>query len=366
MKRKLRVDREDIINAYRLFLGRNPENEKVIQEKFDRYYDLIELCRVFFTSKEFNSKECQHRLTSKATDEMSVINTFTLLLGRIPENDTEIYEKMKKYLNIYDLLNGMMKSAEVWNERNNSNKSNIQYITSDVTFNKMSKIIYLHIPKTAGSSFHQLSRKNLKGRASDSMPSNINYIKWIYSKMIGGHFLYSQYDDMTADRLFLSVVRSPVDRALSLFNYYKYLKDGFEERRIELGFNPTSLKMTIEKSKMKSEFVDNHQCLYLSGKRCFSAFQKVLKNDKFIVGSFDNIRDWIRYLGEKLGWESLSFPKINVAQNSTYMDDLKSDKKLVNMIRDGNKEDVKLYDFITNAGVFTNCGSNFNFDKFKL
>lgn len=361
------IDRSDVINAYRLLLGRIPENDMVIRDKLGMYHDTVDLCRDLLASDEFNSNENIVWLKLKPTNRESVMNACTLLLGRQPESENLVYKKIQAHDNVFDLLIGLTESDEYkLREEVKIKKNNVHYIVKDKVFNQTPKLIYLHIPKTAGSAFHKLASEYLHGQVSLSMPSNTTYKKWVHSRVVGGHFLYSHYDGMTADRLFLSVVRDPVDRALSLFNYYKHVNDGMEDERAELGFDPTSLKLTIEKSDIdfRGEFVDNYQCLYLSGERNFSAFQKVLEKDKFVVGTFDMLDKWHQFLSEHFGWESTEMPMVNASRKSTYLDELKSDSGLVDMIRELNSEDMKLYEFIKSAGVFTNCGSEFNFDKF--
>lgn len=344
---------EDVVSAYQLLLGREPENQLICEQMLNVHKDVLSLTKAILNSQEFNSKECIDRLILKQVNKKSVITAYTLLLGYLPENDEIINNKIGTYKNIHALINGI-----------NETKNNIKFIVKNRFFNQTPKLIYLHIPKTAGSSFHHLASKNFDGRVSLAMPSNIIYEKWIQSIMVGGHYFYSDYDGMTTDRLFLCVIRNPVDRAFSLFNYYKHAKDGMEDQRIKLGFNPASLRLTIENSNIRQDFVDNCQCLYLAGERNFGTFQKVINNDYFIIGTFDKLDDWLRYLGEKLRWKSVTMPKVNTAHDSTYMDKLKSDGKLVGLIRDLNNEDMKLYEFIKSKGIFTNCSSDFNFDKF--
>ena len=226
-------------------------------------------------------------------------------------------------------------------------------------------MIYLHIPKTAGKAFEQLAEKNYVNDCSLSTSGKFSWDAWKECTLVGGHFFYSRYDGMSGRRLFLSVIRDPVDRAISRFNFYKNDSAGVKFRKVR-GFDHDDLLKTIRRSTYREEFINNYQCRYLSGKRKFSAVQKAFKGDAFIVGHYEEMDKWLALVGERLGWSDLSLPKVNVATDPFYMNQYKEDKVLIDLLRKRNREDYRLFDFVKQHGVYESFGSDFDYAPFRV
>ena len=137
---------------------------------------------------------------------------YRIILLREPENDEIIKRKITSQKNIFNCINSLLNSEEY-------NKLKLNKYMASSEFNSEPKIIYLHIPKTAGKAFEKLAEKNYGNEACLSTTGEFDRIKWIKARLIGGHFFYSKYNGMVSQRLFISVVRDPVERALSRFNY---------------------------------------------------------------------------------------------------------------------------------------------------
>ena len=356
---KFMIDRDDVIDAYILFLGREVESEEVIQQKITDLKSVSRLVQVMINSDEFNSPAWVRRLESNAVTEKLVIQGYRLILGREPESREVIDTKVNNMKSQRHLVLAMVNSKEY--QRNNDFK---KFVASD-SFNSKAKVIYLHVPKTAGKAFEKLAEKNYVNDCSLSTSGKFSWDAWKECTLVGGHFFYSRYDGMSGRRVFLSVIRDPVDRAISRFNFYKN-DNGRVKYRKAMGFNHDDLLKTIRRSTFRVEFVNNYQCRYLSGKRKFSAVKNAFKSDAFIVGHYEEIDKWLALVGERLGWSDLSLPKVNVATDPFYMNRYKEDKALIKVLRERNREDYQLFDFVKQHGVYESFGSDFDYAPFRV
>lgn len=125
----------------------------------------------------------------------------------------------------------------------------------------MDKIVYLHIRKCAGSSFRSLAQKNYgnEGVCWDHRPNKkvSNYLD--SDILLGGHFSYidiaREYDNENV--LFISSIRHPLDRIISLFNYHVFSDSWVGKFE---GFDENSLSSTLNNCKEFSSLVYNNQC----------------------------------------------------------------------------------------------------------
>ena len=356
---KFMINRDDVIDAYMLILGREVESEEVIKQKIIDMKSVSKMVRVMIDSNEFKSPVCVRRLESSAVTEKLVIQGYRLILGREPENQEVIDTKVNNIKSQRRLVLAMAGSKE-YQQNNNFGK----FVASD-SFNSKAKVVYLHIPKTAGKAFEKLAEKNYANNCSLSTSGKFSWDAWKECTLVGGHFFYSRYDGMSGRRLFLSVIRDPVDRAISRFNFYKNDSAGVKFRKLR-GFVHDDLLKTIRRSTYREEFINNYQCRYLSGKRKFSAVQKAFKNDTFIVGHYEEMDKWLALVGERLGWSDLSLPKVNVAADPLYMNQYKEDKVLIDLLRKRNREDYRLFDFVKQHGVYESFGSDFDYAPFRV
>jgi hypothetical protein len=353
------IDRNDVIDAYILLFGRNVESEEAIQEKTIHMKDVSRMVQVMLDSSEFNSPECVKRLESNPVTETLVIQAYRLILGRKPENKKVTDQKVKNAKSQRHLLLTLVNSKE-YRQKNNLRK----FMASDI-FSSKPKVIYLHIPKTAGKAFEQVARKNYVNNCSLSTNGKFSPDAWKESTLIGGHFFYSWYERMSGKRLFLSVIRDPVDRAISRFNYYRNNRSRAEFRESR-NYDHDDFMKTIRNSPYDAEFVDNYQCRYLSGRMKFSAVEKAFKSNAFIVGRYEEMDKWLELLAERLGWLDITLPKINVAADPFYMNQYKEDKELIKLLRERNREDYRLFDFIKQHGVYESSGSDFDYTPFRV
>lgn len=243
-----------------------------------------------------------------------------------------------------------------------------------------SKLVFIHIPKCAGSSLsHALvshfgrDKSFLIGQDFPRNPIFFPRRGTADKAFISGHRAVDFYHQ-TQGFLFVAIVREPISRALSLYNYYTQPHNAVDdharnERHALLhkwrkkGMDANSLLRSIENSRQFRYEISNAQCRYLSednqnrwlatyrhyvAKKSSADFESALatiNSHKFVIGIQKNIH----LLAERLS-EILAIPVIKIGhQNSSkesYQDYFAQDKQSIELIKSLNASDEKLYHHI--------------------
>jgi hypothetical protein len=361
------VTKNEIEIAYQLLLGREPENTFMVKEYIDGLTDISQLVEQIKISKEFNGDFCKQQLSDITANKELVTLAIQFFLAR-PPVESDFTNFLDGVNNQYQLINIIFNCDEY--RRDNYKRvyksgAELEALSKSVKFSDKPRLVYLHIPKTAGKSLQRVLEKNYGHNVSLTTSGVANEHQWLNSTVIGGHITYPFYHSSPRTRLFVALVRDPVERALSRFNYYRSIQGPSYNKRESRGFDHSDLKKTIQNSVFREEFVDNYQCRFLSGKSTFRGLRYTLKKDNFVIGTMEHVDQLIKHIGSRCSWNSLDIPVINQATNTHYLDDLKQDKALIDMIKRLNREDYKLYEFIRNLGVYSSCSSDFDYRPYS-
>lgn len=223
--------------------------------------------------------------------------------------------------------------------------------------NMIAQLVYIHIEKSAGTSQRRLLI-NIYGRDDvfwENIDSVIDRSRDISRQVIGGHLPYIDFKNTKRCQLFTAVVRHPVSRAVSLFNYHVWGGDeGNRKRWRWLGLDQSSMLRTIKQLPRFRRSISNQQCMTLSGHKSFDAVEEVLHNENFILGVYDKLEEFNARLAQMLSWENRPLPRANVAQRSDYYERILTEPGLEEELLKLNQEDLKLYEFISQHGVYQN------------
>lgn len=222
------------------------------------------------------------------------------------------------------------------------------------------KLVFLHIEKSAGTSQRDFFKKvfgedsvfwwglNSDTRSRIFDPSHIDN-----EIVIGGHRDRSYYDEFTA--IYSSIVREPVSRVLSLFNYFimNHL-DEWEER----GLDRDSILNTLNNCPNFVQMIENGQCRFISGERSFSKVKESFEKEQYFVGSFDYLSLYNQTFCECIGTPILSLDKHNVGPPG-YEKSIELNEESMEKLNTLLAEDYKLYDFINKdcKGLFNSVHS---------
>lgn len=216
------------------------------------------------------------------------------------------------------------------------------------------KVIYLHIEKSAGTSFRVFAKSKVRDEEfvfwwnPETKGTEFEAPKFKKAYIIGGHRNIGFYKDMNA--LYLGVVREPKERVISLFNYHS-TRDIMQAE----GFDIDSLEKTIENCKAFRDKIANGQCKFLGGKPSFESVVEMIRSRPFIVGSFDYIEKFNECFFGAVDVPTERFSKANVGQPG-YKDRLSISDNVHALLDDLLGEDYKLYKFINDecGGLFKN------------
>lgn len=286
------ITRDDVIFAYRAFLDIEPESEDAIQRCIKNTFSRRGLVNNFVGS-----------------------NAYKMFMGSI------------NYKRLHSLHRAM------------GHKS----------FYDAQKLIFLHINKTFGISFNNILIKNYAEKYCKSLGTvNFHYTveDILDAIVIGGHIYYKNFCGTGKNKLFLSVVRDPIERAISWCNYsrpsvpFKYL-----------------VKSDIE---FKENCANNTQCVYLSLNNTFESAISTIENNNFIVGCFEYAHEFVNTCANTLCWKYRDLLHLNKASNKKYKQMYYDDAKFIDYINVHNEDDIKLYNYIRERRVVNTIKNDFN------
>lgn len=210
-------------------------------------------------------------------------------------------------------------------------------------------VIFLHIPKSAGSSLSQVVRANYRSEELQDHESLADLAQPLTDlsdsqkaglKAVIGHYYYGIHEGFPGREIaHVTMLRDPVERVLSSYYFL----------RTYPGYEPVA-EMTIK------QFVDaypegrNLQTLMLSGlvdKDDLDRFVPNLKraienlNGFRAVGLTERFEQSVALIGHVLDWSTIEYPRVNVTANKPETSHLSADD--VAYVREANGLDIALY-----------------------
>ena len=217
-------------------------------------------------------------------------------------------------------------------------------------------VIFLHIPKTGGVSVHKLLEKVYKERyfrhsqTKKELWQNLTYTDISAIKCISGHLKFGVHRKMRRSAKYITIVRDPIERVVSLFHQKEKRK-----QRICPSFNE---KYTIDSwvneqlDQMEKKFYT--QCEIISGKNNFKIAKSVLNLNYLCYCDISQADEMANFLLDKLDVkDSIKLDKVNVRPD--YIEKKHPSDITLTRLKSFFSEDFKLVEF---------CSSEF--EKVKL
>jgi hypothetical protein len=178
----------------------------------------------------------------------------------------------------------------------------------------------VHIPKTAGSAIRETLISGLGFDKVYWIGHKRPYAHWDNADgtefddfaVVGGHRSAESFRKIKRPKIFMTVVRDPVWRAISLFNYITRGPDPNHSLRSEL--EGLSLVEAIEKSEVFRREIENRQCALLGEEPTFSAALHSICRDQWIIDRHENVDKLFGELCDRFGWPKLPLVLDNVAE----------------------------------------------------
>ena len=230
------------------------------------------------------------------------------------------------------------------------------------------KLLYFHVPKTAGSSINHFFSKNL-GKCATHIESTSKLDQAFCEKyeFISGHVPYNRMQKMLQlnEWTTFATFREPVSYVVSHLKWVRKLADPGEEERFKRHpeiFQKIALKMTefdFSKPQDITKFISwlesidfyyfhSTQMHYMNAtknqghlnKRQIEIALENLSNINFI-GIQKNINEFMEMMSYEFGWRVTQFPKDNVNENNYGFNlDCKESMKALSPLYE---EDILLY-----------------------
>lgn len=223
-------------------------------------------------------------------------------------------------------------------------------------------IIFLHIPKTAGTTLQTIINKQFKreyvyeldnSNAQKSMEKfqHLPDSEKQKYKVILGHMWFGLHRYLPRASTYITVLRDPVDRVVSHYYFVKrrkdhYLHDIVESQRLSLKEyieNGLSTELNNGQTRLLSGCIDEKA--YPFGKCPGALLEQAKKNlDRYfsIVGIQEEFTDTLSLIRKVLGWSTPDF-KENVTVNRPPKDEIPAET--VAIIRHFNQLDIELYGY---------------------
>ncbi|MDQ0878120.1 hypothetical protein QFZ77_006779 [Paenibacillus sp. V4I3] len=208
-------------------------------------------------------------------------------------------------------------------------------------------LIFMHIPKTAGSTLGELINqqytKNISCYRGDESENEKDVIRLKdeieKSDSLKGHFYFGVHHYLSKPSIYITMFRNPIERIISL--YYYILRE--KNNRLYEKVKNMSLDEFVKSEELAIENV-NQQTRYLCGGRT-PDLETAKKNlsAHFSFGIMELFDDSIRLMSKELGWKNIHYIKRNVNGNSPPITSIA--EKTIHKIIENNTLDIELYHY---------------------
>jgi len=214
-------------------------------------------------------------------------------------------------------------------------------------------IIFLHLPKTAGTTLNRLIEWEYPLSAMYSIDPvlfewsaahlrKLPLARLRKTRMFKGHMLFGLHEILPQPSTYITVLRDPVERVLSAFYFMR------SYRLHPLYWKLRREKWTIEEFVQRSTR-DNVQCKIIAGADyhapCTEAILEKAShhlNEHFsVIGLSERFEESLALMKLRFGWQLKSYSSFNVTRSRPKRGDLSS--TTLDLISDRNRFDVALY-----------------------
>ncbi len=226
--------------------------------------------------------------------------------------------------------------------------------------NSTNPLIFLHIPKAAGSTLSKIMAKNYKPSTIYTIgnPQEIEEFKRLPKeksekiKLLQGHFHYGLHEFLSPSANYITILRNPTQRLISLYNYViqergHYLHDLVISQGMKL---PDFIQSNI------SPELYNIQTIFIAGTEALGKFEphskeiletakKNLKNHFITFGLSEKFDETLLLMKRALGWKftNLFYTRINVTKLRPQIEIVS--QNTLELIQKTNKLDIELYQY---------------------
>lgn len=230
----------------------------------------------------------------------------------------------------------------------------------------LNTIIFVHIPKTAGTTFLHILSNNFDPALSYTIPGldiqnsieafkSMNKNKKHDLKLIKGHFTLNLHQELPHQNYtYITFLRDPIDHFISTYFFIKRNKDhNYYEQVNKMNSIDEFIDFRIKNNQ------DNLQTRHLSGSATDMSYNPInfaQEGEKYFSIAKDNLTNLIQYcfimesfdeslvfLKNKLGWKNIYYESFNVTRNRPQKE--KFSEETISKIEKTCIYDLQLYEF---------------------
>lgn len=229
-------------------------------------------------------------------------------------------------------------------------------ISFDLTMSR--RIIFQHIPKTAGSSLQTLFTSQFDRQRTFICGSQDGVLQDFLQletdqrdrlDLLIGHVDFGVHQQFSDESTYISFIREPVERVLS---HYYFIRDHVHHR-----YHAEANMMKLEEFMSSGIRPRMNNCMtrMFSGENpqynaCnFAMVEKALDNidqQYGFIGFFSTINSSVDSLVKIMGWKNITLERKNVTRNKPQIQHVS--QEIIDLIRYYNSYDIELYKILRN------------------
>jgi hypothetical protein len=221
------------------------------------------------------------------------------------------------------------------------------------------RVIFLHIPKTAGTTLRQIVRRQYPAESIFTFDETHRFDDFqrlrdaqkAEIRLLGGHMIFGLHRFMPGPSTYFTVLREPVERVIS--DYYFVRNTPVHHHYDFITSRNLSLEEFIESGEARI-MTDNGQTRSLSDEWWNLPFgectEKVLEQAKknlreyfAVVGLIERFDETLLMLKRAFGWQNVYYARVNVNPSRPTKDELP--QTTLDLIAEQNWLDLHLYEY---------------------
>ena len=214
-------------------------------------------------------------------------------------------------------------------------------------------LIFLHIPKTAGTTLNRIIERQYSPFAIFTMdPHRIRATAERFKRLpearrrrlqvVRGHLFYGIHEFLPQGATYITMLREPVARLLS--SYYFVLRRPLNPlhrklKREGLGVEDC-IRLFPDRNNTQCRFIAGVKDTAIADERLLDMAKENLTKSFSVVGICERFEESLILISKTFGWAISAYENHKVAKTRPMVE-----PKLVDLVREHNRLDVELYEF---------------------